>query len=165
MRFVAGLASLVQPWSDLYAASVPVETGVTFLHFAGLLVAGGFALAFDRGALRATSADAAGRSVYLEELRAVHRPVLIGIGVVVLSGIAMLLADVEVLLVSWAFWLKMGFFVALLWNGVGLRRTERRIEAEGDASPAWRALRRGAVRSMSLWVATLLVGTLLPAVA
>ncbi len=77
----------------------------------------------------------------------------------------MALADVQTLLPSWAFWLKMGLFLALLVNGAGLRRTERRLATDVEDAGGWRTLRIGAVRSMALWVGTLFIGTLLTSVA
>ncbi len=70
---------LAKPWSDLYSRNIPLQTAVTFVHFAGILVAGGFALATDRMTLRMSGADAPSRRLHLAELRAVHRPVLAGL--------------------------------------------------------------------------------------
>lgn len=166
MESLVGLvARLAQPWADLYGSSAPLEAGVMFVHFAGLLVAGGFALAFDRGALRASRREPGERQPYLRELHAVHRPVLVALATVVVSGLLLLAADVETLLPSALFWLKMAAFGLLLVNGVWLRRTERRLAADGDDVVGWARLRHGAVRSMALWVGVLFLGTLLPLAA
>ena len=158
---VEGLANLFRPWADLYGGSAPVEAGVMFVHFAGLLLAGGFALAFDRGALRMSRVEPRDRQLYLAELGAVHRPVLLGLTVVVVSGFLLLAADVEALLPSPIFWVKMGVFALLIGNGVMLRRAERRLAADVD-QVGWARLRRGAVRSIALWLTVLFLGTVLP---
>ena len=121
------LANAAQPWADLYGDSTLLQTGILFVHFAGLLVAGGFAVASDRLALRVGLEDGPGRETVLRELHAVHRPVLIGLVVVTLTGIAMALADARYLLTSLVFWLKMGAFGALLVNGLFMMQAERRL--------------------------------------
>jgi len=184
-------ADLAAPWADLYGGSTAVQSAVTFLHFAGLLTAGGFALAADRGVLRHARRPLAERTAFLGELAATHRVVIAGLAVVVASGLLMLAADVEALLPSPVFWAKMGAFALLLLNGLWLRRAEHAAAtdaapasssgpeleaAPADASPAieprpdgderrWRALRAASLRSAGLWFAVLFLGTLLTAVA
>ena len=41
-------AELARPWADLYGSSAAVASAVAFLHFGGLMAAGGTALAADR---------------------------------------------------------------------------------------------------------------------
>lgn len=187
------LADLLQPWSDLYNGSVAVENVVMFGHLAGILVAGGFAVATDRAVLRAKGATAAARSHLLGELHHIHRPVIIGLAVVILTGIAMLLSDVRTFLPSWVFWLKMGLFALLLANGLVLERAGSRLSSveaarAGPTDPerptdpeqpvdgggpddgqdglrsGWRRLRNASIRSGGLWVLTLLFGVLLTGV-
>jgi hypothetical protein len=184
-------ADLAAPWADLYGGSTAVQSTVTFLHFAGLLTAGGFALAADRGVLRHARRPLAERTAFLRELAATHRVVIAGLAVVVASGLLMLAADVEALLPSPVFWAKMGAFALLLLNGLWLRRAEHEASAvETRASSAgpvsedapadaasgaeprpdederrWRALRAASLRSAGLWFAVLFLGTLLTAVA
>jgi hypothetical protein len=166
------LADLLQPWSDLYNGSVAVENVVMFGHLAGILVAGGFAVATDRAVLRAGRAVPAARAHVVRELGHIHRPVLVGLAVVILTGIAMLLSDVQTFLPSWVFWLKMGLFVLLLANGLVLERAGQRLEAkdmeepdmEAPDGPGWRRLRNASLRSGGLWVLTLLFGVLLTGV-
>ncbi len=162
------LADWLQPWSDLYNSSVAIETVVLAGHLGGLLLAGGFAVATDRMILRMRRSSEAIRMHTLRELGRIHLPVLAGLVVVILSGIAMLLADVQTFLPSWVFWLKMALFVALLANGWILEREGRRLERETDpgddapeTGPDWTPLRRASIRSASLWGATLLFGVLL----
>ena len=178
--WIEPVARAAQPWADLYNASSFLQTGVTFAHFAGLLVAGGFAVATDRMALRLSRRHDGDRRMLLSELAGVHRLVLAGLVVVTLTGLAMALADAEWVLAAPLFWLKMGAFALLLVNGLVLMRTERRLHAlvEGPRAGAdeemeawhaaeersWGSLRWTAVRSMALWGVTLLLGTLLTGV-
>lgn len=175
------LVHAARPWSDLYGDSAFLQTGLLFVHFAGLLAAGGFAVATDRLALRIGGTPGRDRAVLLRELAAVHRPVMIGLVVVTITGIGMALADAEYLLTSAVFWLKMGAFALLLGNGLLMLRAERRLRAGADraASPpvagssapatperagGWSALRWAALRSVALWTLTLLLGTTLTAI-
>lgn len=171
-------ASLAQPWADLYGGSAVAQTAVTFLHFAGLMTAGGFALSADAGVLRRTGRPPAERAAFVDELGATHRVVLAGLAAVVVTGLLMLAADVEALLPSPVFWAKMGAFALLLLNGLVLQRAERAVAvpdatADGgergldEAAPErrWRALRAASVRSAGLWFAVLLLGTLLATTA
>src|SRR6185437_11779227 len=53
MDLVDQLARLAQPWASLYGDSVALQTGITFLHVAGIFLGGGFAIATDRETLMA----------------------------------------------------------------------------------------------------------------
>jgi len=158
------LASLAQPWADLYSGSVPVEATVVFLHLAALVVAGGLALASDRAIVRATNSGGEVQAYVLKDVRGAHRLVIAGLAILVVTGVLMLLADVEALLPSWLFWLKMGTFGLLLWNGVRLRELAREQQPAAETDN-WRPLRAAAVRSSALWLLLLLMGTLLPLIA
>lgn len=179
--FVETLATAAQPWADLYGGSAVLAGIVAFVHVGGLLVAGGLALAADRGVLRHGTRPWAERRTFLGELAATHGVVLAGLAAVVVSGLLMLAADVEALLPSPVFWAKMGGFALLLLNGLVLQKAERAVAASADPAadapadapdpgPAdgerrWRALRMASVRSAALWFAVLFLGTLLTAVA
>ncbi len=146
------LVQLLKPWNDFYSHSKTTETIVLFLHIGGLLLAGGLAIAADRGTLRAVRIAAGERAVHLRELAAVHRWVLTGLTVVVLSGVALLTSDIETFFPSWIYWTKMAFVVLLLINGFMMTRVERSLETDpSEASPHWRALHRVAVSSLFLW--------------
>ncbi len=189
VALIEPVVEAAKPWANLYNDSTLLQTGLLFVHFAGLLTAGGFAVATDRLALRISRREGGDRRLLLRELGEVHRPVMIGLAVVTLTGIAMALGDAEFLLASPIFWLKMSAFALLLVNGLFMMKAERRLrgwsEADGSgeagsrdgylslqvADPvlpnppgAWRNLRWAAVRSMSLWGLTLLLGTALTAV-
>jgi hypothetical protein len=165
MDVPASVVSAAQPWADLFASSTAVATTVEFLHLTGLLVAGGLALAFDRSALRAAAKRMHDRSSYVRELEAVHGLVLFGLFIVVVSGFALMLADVEAILPSRVFWWKMGAFLLLLVNGFAIRRAGLRLLGDGGNSRHWDALRRGSLRSITLWIAVLFLGVYLTGAA
>ena len=152
MSLPESIVQFFQPWNDYYSHSKGAETVVQFLHIGGLLLAGGFAVASDRGTLRTVRGAVADPSQHLRELAAVHRWVITGLVVIVISGLAMLTADIETFFGSWIFWTKMALVALLLLNGLGLLRAETSLAKDaGQASPAWGALRRGAIVSLALW--------------
>jgi uncharacterized membrane protein len=156
------LASLAQPWADLYGGSSLLQGLFTFLHIGGVVVAGGLALASDRSTFRVSARPLEIRREHLAELGAVHGPVLGALGVVLVSGAALLFADVETFLPSWLFWFKMSLFAVLMVNGLLLRRAERGLSSNAEDAAAWKRLRWAAGRSVALWGVVLLVGVLLP---
>jgi hypothetical protein len=109
--------------------------------------------------------DDPARKALLEQLTALHKPVVFGLLLLIVTGSAMALADAETMLTSSVFWLKMSCFAALLLNGATLLRAENRLRASSATSAAtygdWRRLKWAARRSFSLWMLTLLLGTLL----
>ncbi len=161
--FIQAVATAAKPWASLYSDSKMLQTGFAFLHLGGLLAAAGFAVAADRATLRARRRPAAEQAVFLSELDATHLPVLAGLALVVATGLAMMLADVDNLLPSPVFWLKMGAFVLLLANGATLQRAGARLQREETNPRRWRALTHAAVRSVVLWTVTLFLGTVLTA--
>lgn len=165
MQVPASIVSAAQPWADLFAGSTAVATTVEFLHLTGLLVAGGLALAFDRSALRAAARRLHERGSYVRELDAVHGLIVLGLFLVVISGFALMLADVKAILPSRVFWWKMGAFVLLLLNGFAIRRAGVRLLGDGDNSRHWAALRRGSLRSITLWIVVLFLGVFLTGAA
>lgn len=156
------LASLTQPWADLYGGSNLLQGLVTFLHIGGVVVAGGLALASDRSTFRVSAKPAEIRREHIAELGAVHGPVLWALGVVLVSGAALLLADVETFLLSWFFWLKMALIAALMVNGLSLQNAEKRLVKDPVDSAGWKRLRWASGRSVALWGVVLLLGVLLP---
>ncbi len=139
------LTTAVAGWAHLYNNNDAVNTAVTYVHFAGVLVGGGLALAADRHAFRPSAASPDPQ---------LHRWVVGALAFVFLSGILMMLADLDTYLTSTAFWIKMALIVLLLANGYG------RIRAEGG-SGVW--LRRTSAVSAVLWLAVLLTSTMLNA--
>jgi hypothetical protein len=161
-----GLARLAEPWAHLYADSKTVATIVTFGHVASLLMAGGLAVATDRATLRALRLAAAERGRHLEELAGVHRLVVGGLSLSVITGVLLFASDVETFVGSWIFWLKMALICVLLANGFIMTRAEGALRADaGENAPSWTRLRRSALVSVGLWYAITLAGVALVNVA
>ena len=118
------LTSLVAPWADLYGDSTLLSTLVTCAHVGGLLYAGGLAIAADRATLAAT--DDSARSAQLAQLGRLHRFVIRGLILVVVSGALMLASDLDEFFGSPLYWTKMAAVVALLVNGARMRRAGAR---------------------------------------
>lgn len=156
------LAQIAEPWKNVYSDSKTLETVVTFAHIGALLLGGGFAVAADRMTLRVPRDDVAARTRQLQEIGAVHRPVLVALVILFLSGVAMAAADVESFLTAPAFWIKISLVTLLLANGGVLYTTEAALQqGRGDAASLWRRLRTASVASLVLWTATTLAGVAL----
>jgi hypothetical protein len=79
-----------------------------------------------------------------------------------LSGVALLAADLETYFDSRIFWIKMGLIVLLLANGAWMTRTERTLRIAGSgADLQWRRLRTIAITSLALWLTITLAGVAL----
>lgn len=158
---------MVEPWKTMYGDSKLLETVVTSLHLGSLLIAGGLALSADRATLRVAPNDDSSRQRHLKELGATHRPVLIALTVLFVSGLALTAADLETFLSSKIYWIKFGVIVLLLLNGMWMTRTENalRTDARSGATAQtdrrWRALRVASVSSLALWMSTLVLGVAL----
>jgi hypothetical protein len=162
----AALARIFEPWAHLYAGSKAIATVVTFGHIASLLMAGGLAVATDRATLRALRLAAAERGRHLEELGGVHRLVVAGLTLSVVTGLLLFASDVETFVGSWVFWLKMALIAVLLGNGLAMTKAERSLRVDAaESSPSWERLRRTAVTSVTLWYVITLAGVALANVA
>jgi hypothetical protein len=160
------LAHVLEPWKTLYADSKAVSTAVTASHILSLLVGGGLAIAADRSTLRALRRSDAVRTHQVGELRAVHRPVLIALAVLFVTGGLLAAADVETYAASRIFLAKMGLVTLLLTNGIVLYRTERRLTgalAAGTVPPdrLWPRLQWTSRASLALWLLTAATGAML----
>jgi hypothetical protein len=154
------LKDLLDTWSSLYSNHAALRTSIEFLHVGGLLAGGGCAVAADRMTLMAIRDDTGTRALRLATLKGIHRVVLVGLVVIIVSGVLMFGADADMFLYSKAFWLKMGLMLLLMTNGVVLVRAERRVE-HGDLA-AWTQLKYTAAASLALWFLTTLAGSALP---
>ena len=154
------IEQLLAPWQSLYGDSALLSITVTALHLIGMLVGGGLALAADRATLRISQQEPGERERHLGELNAIHRPVLIALAVLFITGIAMVAADVATFLVSPVLWAKLTLVALLVVNGVVLERTETALR-RGDGSSSWERLRFAAFCSIGLWIATLVAGVVL----
>lgn len=138
-------ATALAGWAHLYNDNSVVNTAVTYVHLAGVLVGGGLALAADRDAFRP--------SPVLPDPQ-IHRWVVGALSFVFVTGVMMMLADLDTYLHSTVFWVKMALIALLLANGYG------RVRAEARPGP-W--LRRTSAVSAALWLAALLASTMLNA--
>ncbi len=158
--FVAptGLAGLVHRWAKFYDDRTSVSTAVTYVHLAGILVAGGFAIVADRASLRLSPSGDVDQLRQLDEIASVHRWVIIGLLVTFVSGMLMFFSDLNTYMHSAVFWTKMGLIVLLLGNGYVRMRAEAALR-RGVA--VWRRFRQTSIASLALWFAVLLAGTIL----
>lgn len=157
------LVRLVEPWSALYSDSTAIPTLVVFGHIAALVFAGGLAITLDRATLRASRGPAEFRWRQLEELRAAHRLVVVGLGLSAVTGVLLFAADLETYFGSWIYWTKMALIVMLLLNGYLMTRVESRISSTPNAADdaGWRQLRSNAVVSLVLWFSIAFAGVAL----
>jgi hypothetical protein len=116
----------------------------------------------DRMTLRALRSGPDDRRRQLMELHAIHRPVLMGLVALFLSGVMMATADLKTFLPSPVFWLKLSLVTLLLINGAVLMRTEASLRPGADAgapqTKLWARLRATSWLSLALWAATLIAG-------
>jgi hypothetical protein len=157
------LAAFTAPWRSLFNHSAPVEMSVVGVHVLAMLVAGGLAIAHDRGTLRAGGWTPAIQAHHIAELYAVHRPVVFALAVCMLSGFALFAADVTTYVVSVPFWIKMALIAALLGNALLMTATEGtlRVDSGGGAALAWTRIRARSIVSAALWGAIVLVSIVL----
>jgi uncharacterized membrane protein len=167
MSILTQLASALEPWQTYWHDHDAVSTGITAAHVAAIVVAGGLAIAADRMSLRVLKRSSAERSAHASELRDVHRPVLMALALIVITGLLMAAADIEEFFEKPIFWIKMGLIVVLLINGAMMQKSEGRVLA-GTASPPatsneaeWARIGRFARVSMTLWVVITIVGVVL----
>jgi hypothetical protein len=156
------LVHFLKPWANFYSHSKAAVTVVQYVHIGGLLMGGGLAIAADRGTLRAVRLAAHERSGHLHDLAEVHRWVLTGLAAVVVSGLALLTADIETFFGSWIFWVKMALVIVLLANGYRMTRIESALEhGAAEDSAKWNKLHSVAVTSLALWFVVAALGVAL----
>ncbi len=155
-------SAVIGSWASLYNDHKAVLAIVMFGHFGGLLVGGGAAVGFDLATLRLRGASAAHRAAHLAHLPAVHRAVVLGLSVTIVSGILMTLADASTFLHSPAFWVKMLVLMLLAANGAMLTREKSQ---QVVADPVWARMTRSASFSLALWLAATLAGVVLATTA
>ena len=142
------LAQVAQAWSDFYSGSPALRTAIGFSHLGALLVGGGCAVGDDLATLRASDL------AHLPKHRkGVHRTVVAGLAILIVSGLALFFANLDTYLYSKVFWIKMGLVLALFANGLAIVRAER----------VWNEvhIRRVAGISLALWILTTFAGVLL----
>lgn len=156
------MVELVKPWAKFYSKSSPAQTVVMFTHLAGVLGGGGLAIAADRAMWKARTATGEVRARLLADVEGVHRPVIIGLGMAVVSGVLMTAADLETFVTSPIWWAKMAAFVLLLINGKWLQTIEQGAQRTPATMPTvWSKLALSSRFSYFLWFAVVLGGVLL----
>ena len=160
---IRDLSAFTAPWRSLFNHSAPVEMSVVGVHVLAMLVAGGLAIAHDRGTLRAGGWTAAIREHHFAELHAVHRTIVAALAICMLSGFALFAADVKTYVVSVPFWIKMALIAALLGNALIMTATEGtlRVDSGGVAAAAWTRIRASSIVSAALWGTIVLVSIVL----
>ena len=167
MSIVERLAQLCHPWESAYSHSKVVASAVLAVHLGALLFGGGLAVAADRMTLRSLRSGLAKRVEQLDEIHAVHRPVLIALAFMFTSGVMLAAADVKTFATSPYFLFKLSCVFLLTINGVALTLSERRLRRAAAAGPValdaggWKRLRATAWLSIALWTITLCAGVAL----
>ena len=166
--FITPLVDAVEPWQSFYAGHVVVSTAVLFVHLAALVASAGLAVAADRAVMRSAKCDDDERARRLSDLQLTHRPVAIALVVSLLSGLMLLLADLEAFLRMPAFWIKMALLLLLALNALLMMQRENQlhgltesttISSATRSNSTWRKLRTHAYASLFLWFAIVLAGT------
>jgi len=147
----------IESWASFFANHGVVRTLIGFMHVGGLLASGGCAVAADRATLLARRLGIAERRMQLGSLQGLHRIVIGGLALIVISGVLLWASDFDTYLYSKLFWTKMALFGLLLANGALLIRAER--HAEGGSVQAWSWLILTSKASIALWFLTTLAGT------
>ena len=156
------LDKLVKPWADFYSHSTPATSIVQFLHIGGLLLAGGLAISADRATIRSRKWAVAERRHQMAELAGTHKWVVMGLVVVVISGVGMLAADLDTFLPSWVYWTKMALVLVLLINASRMMHFENQLKVDdNESSPFWSKLHRVSIVSITLWFVITLFGAIL----
>ena len=147
----------IESWASFFANHGIIRTLVGFMHVGGLLASGGCAVAADRATLLARRLGLTERRLQLGSLKGLHRIVIAGLALIVISGVLMFASDFETYLYSKLFWTKMALFGLLLGNGALLIRAEH--QAEGGSVQAWSWLILTSKASLALWFLTTLAGS------
>src|SRR5258706_12661552 len=127
MGVVDQISQLLAPWQSLYDNSKLISGSITAVHLLALLYSGGLAIAADRSTLRASGKSAAVREYLIDEVGAIHRPVLIALTIVFLTGLLLTAADFKTFLHAPAFWGKMALCSLLLLHAPLLTHTNSPI--------------------------------------
>jgi hypothetical protein len=153
------LMQATEGWARYYGTHKLVATGIMFVHFSGLLLGGGAAVAADRETLKAAGEADPVRGDHLRFLATVHTMAIAGLAMLAMSGLAIFFADLETFWETRVFWIKMGLVALLLANGLIMRRAEH--QASTWPARAWTQLKATSIVSLVLWFAILLASTML----
>src|SRR6478672_4989875 len=165
ISLLKALEHLLAPWQSAYSDSKVISTSVVGAHVLAMFIGGGFAIAADRTTLQALRADAGERTRQLFELHRIHRPVLISMAVMLITGVMLAASDVKTFATAPMFWIKIALVVFLIVNGAVLTKTEESLRNGGMiaelANSRWGRLRTVSWMSLVLWSATLIAGVIL----
>jgi hypothetical protein len=157
------LSRLVEWWAHLYGDAKFLSAAVMYVHLAGILVAGGFAIVTDRASILLLGEAQPDYARELPRIGSVHAWVLGGLTVAAGSGLLMLLADLHTYLTSGLYWVKMALIATLLANGWLRMRAENLLR---DGMMSRRELFRWtSLASIGLWFAVLLAGAFLTTIS
>lgn len=162
---MGALAEAVSWWAVYYSDHQMVSLTVRYLHLAGILIGGGAAIAADReifAAARVNDRDCRAAAVVVVQ----HAHGLVGpaLGVMLVSGVLMAMADWTTFAASSLFWIKMGLVGLLLANGAGLI-VAGRLHAVGQPAHIWRRIVAASGVSLLLWLLILWMGAWLAVAA
>lgn len=155
------LIDLTAPWGDFMKHSKLAKTIVLFLHIAPIVVGGGIAIGLDRLSLRLSKGDDPDRGRHLAELARTHNLVIASLAVSIVSGLALVAAEIDNFPTSWIFWVKMGFIVVLLVNGLRMKSIETSMARSGPSEGEWARLHTVALASVTLWLTITFLGVAL----
>ncbi|HLB09974.1 MAG TPA: hypothetical protein VK617_10590 [Gemmatimonadaceae bacterium] len=165
MSLLKSLEHFLAPWQSAYSDSKVISTFVVGAHVLAMFIGGGFAIAADRKTLQALRADAVERTRQLFELHQIHRPVLVSMAVMLVTGVMLAASDVKTFATAPMFWIKIALVGSLIVNGGVLTKTEESLRNGGMvadvAQRRWGRLRTVSWMSLVLWSATLIVGVIL----
>ena len=165
MSLLKTLEHFLAPWQSAYSDSKVISTIVVGAHVFAMFIGGGFAIAADRKTLHALRSDAGERTRQLFELHEIHRPVLVSMAVMLVTGVMLAASDVKTFATAPMFWIKIALVVSLIVNGGVLVKTEDSLRNGGMvadlAHRRWGRLRTVSWMSLALWSATLIVGVIL----
>jgi hypothetical protein len=102
---MVSLTQVAETWSSIYSSSWVLRSCLNFAHIGGLVGAGGCAIAADRATIIASRHSGEDRLRQLSALHAVHGTVVAGLGIVVISGLLLMFADLDAYLHATVFWL------------------------------------------------------------
>lgn len=155
------LIDLTAPWGEFMKHSKITKVIVLFFHIAPIVVGGGIAISLDRLSLRLAKGDAADRGRHLAELAGTHNVVIYSIAVSIISGLALVAGEIDNFPTSWIFWVKMGFIVILLLNGLRMKGIETSMARNGPSEADWARLHTVAISSIALWLTITFLGVAL----
>ncbi len=160
MSIVETLVSLCEPFAKVYNHSKVLSIGTTYLHLASMLGAGGLAISADKASFTLPTGDASDVARHVTSQQALHRWVIGGLVLSVISGVMMFASDVETFYNSWLYWSKMGGVGLLLGNGLLLQRAEKALSSDPADAAALGRLRQSASLSLVLWFVVALLGVI-----